>query len=188
MFLMQENHSFDNYFGTFPGADGFPEGTCVPGRSGQTRGLCQALPVGRSSDYGPGSHDGDVQGPVSRWCNDGFISAFAESGDPTNQAMGYYTDEDLPYYWNIAKEYVLFDKFFTSAGGGSVWNHLYWVAAVPGNPKGDSIPAEGFSKIPTIFDRLEEKGVSWKFYVQNYDPSITYGPIAPRTMRTGVPR
>jgi phospholipase C len=37
------------------------------------------------------------------------------------------------------------------------------------------IPAEGFdaAKVPTIFDRLEEKGVSWKFYVQNYDPRIT---------------
>jgi phospholipase C len=56
---------------------------------------------------------------------------------------------------------------------------MYWVAGVPGNPKGDSIPAEGFGDIPTIFDRLEEKGVSWKFYIQNYDPSVTY-----RTYRT----
>ena len=30
IFLMQENHSFDNYFGTYPGADGIPPGTCMP--------------------------------------------------------------------------------------------------------------------------------------------------------------
>ena len=50
MFLMQENHSFDNYFGTYPGADGIPKGTCMPvgvpagpaqgatGRSGRSAG------------------------------------------------------------------------------------------------------------------------------------------------------
>ncbi len=93
--------------------------------------------------------------------------------------MGYYDDRDIPYYWNVADEYVLFDRFFTSAGGGSVWNHMYWIAGVPGNPEGDSIPSEGFGDIPTIFDRLEAKGVSWKFYIQNYDSGITY-----RTYRT----
>ena len=41
--------------------------------------------------------------------------------------MGYYDGRDIPYYWNVADEYVLFDRFFTSAGGGIVWNHMYWV-------------------------------------------------------------
>ena len=38
----------------------------------------------------------------------------------------------------------------------------------------DAVPADGFGDLPTIFDRLEQAGVSWKFYVQNYDPRITF--------------
>ena len=70
---------------------------------------------------------------------------------------------------------MLFDRFFTSAAGGSVWNHMYWVTGTPGNPKDRrGSRTGGFGNLPTIFDRLEEAGVSWKFYVQNYDPRITF--------------
>jgi phospholipase C len=175
LFLMQENHSFDNYFGTYPGADGFPPGTCVPVRVGEPNGECVTPYRINGSAISDLGHTKDVfEAQLDGGANDGFIEAFADEGDPTRQAMGYYDGEDIPYYWNVADNYVLFDRFFTSAGGGSVWNHMYWVAGVPGNPEGDSIPADGFGEIPTIFDRLEEKGVSWKFYVQNYDPTVTY--------------
>lgn len=180
LYLMQENHSFDNYFGTYPGADGFPEDTCVPLRVDEPDGECvEPFWLGGRAISDLGHTERVFRAQLNDGENDGFVEAFAEEGDPTTQALGYYDDRDLPYYWNVADEYVLFDRFFTSAGGGSVWNHMYWVAAVPGNPEGDSIPAEGFGDIPTIFDRLEEAGVSWKFYVQNYDPSVTY-----RTYRT----
>ncbi len=88
--------------------------------------------------------------------------------------MGYYTDQDLPYYWNVADQYVLFDHFFSAAAGGGVWNHSYWVSAAPGNPAADRIPDQGYGDLLTIFDRLEQQGISWKFYVQNYDPAVTY--------------
>jgi phospholipase C len=87
--------------------------------------------------------------------------------------MGYYDDRDIPYYWNVADEYVLFDRMFTSAAGGSVWNHFYWVTGTPGNPDHDLLLPGGFDHVPTIFDRLQEAGISWKFYVQNYKPEIT---------------
>ncbi len=180
LYLMQENHSFDNYFGTYPGADGFPPGTCVPVRVDDPAGECvEPFWIGEKAISDLGHTEKVFRAQLNAGENDGFIEAFADEGDPTEQAMGYYDDRDIPYYWNVADEFVLFDRFFTSAGGGSVWNHMYWVAGVPGNPEGDSIPAEGFGDIPTIFDRLEEAGVSWKFYVQNYDPSVTY-----RTYRT----
>jgi phospholipase C len=106
---------------------------------------------------------------------DGFVDAFTRRGIVDAKPMGYYDDRDLPYYWNLADDYVLFDRFFASAQGGSVWNHMFWVSGSPGNPKGDVIPREGFNTkdTPTIFERLSAKGVSWKFYVQNYDPRIT---------------
>ena len=88
--------------------------------------------------------------------------------------MGHYDGRDIPFYWNIADQFVLFDRFFSSAAGGSVWNHMYWVTGTPGNPNLDEVPEDGFGDLPTIFDRLEQAGVSWKFYVQNYDPRITF--------------
>jgi phospholipase C len=101
--------------------------------------------------------------------------------------MGHYGRSDLRYYWNLADRFVLFDRFFSAAAGGTVWNHLYWVTGTPGNSAADSVPAAGFGDLPTIFDRLEAKGVSWKFYVQNYDATATFrqGPGSPRRAQVG---
>jgi phospholipase C len=51
---------------------------------------------------------------------------------------------------------------------------MYWVSGTPGNYSGQSIPAGGFGDIPTIFDRLEARGLSWKFYVQDYHPAVNF--------------
>lgn len=173
--LMQENHAFDNYFGTYPGADGTPEGTCMPVDPTKPGGECikpHHLGNVAVKDLG---HNRDIfNGEYRNGKMDGFVSAHKGSGIPPDLAMGFYDRRDIPYYWNIASQYVLFDRFFTSAAGGSVWNHLFWVTGTPGNPSEDDIPPHGFGDLPTIFDRLQKKGVSWKFYVQNYDPTITY--------------
>ena len=112
-----------------------------------------------------------------RQLNGGRMNGFVRALNLRNQdgrlAMGYYDERDLPFYWNLAREYVLFDRFFSSALGGSFVNHIYWVTASP-EAAGEGIPDEGIRGVPTIFDRLEEKGVSWKFYIQNFDPRITY--------------
>jgi phospholipase C len=105
---------------------------------------------------------------------DGFMAAFENQPKVGDTPMGYYDDTDIPYYWNVADQHVLFDRNFTSAAGGSVWNHFYWVTGTPGNPAGDSLLPGGFDHVPTIFDKLQESGISWKFYVQNYDPRVTF--------------
>jgi phospholipase C len=51
---------------------------------------------------------------------------------------------------------------------------MYWVAGIPPVAERGQELAAYLANVPTIFDRLEETGVSWKFYVQNYDPNITY--------------
>lgn len=173
--LMQENHSFDNYFGTYPGADGLPPGTCMPIDPTQPGGECvEPFPI-RDQPVVDLGHNRDIHEAQYRGGNmDGFIYAHRGSANNGNLTMGYYDDQEIPYYWNIADNYVLFDRFFSAAAGGSVWNHMYWVAGSPGNPVEDAVPPDGFGDTPTIFDRLEESGVSWKFYVQNYDPEITF--------------
>jgi phospholipase C len=102
---------------------------------------------------------------------DGFVYALNQRNQNGTLAMGYYDDRDLPYYWNLADQYVLFDQFFSSDQGGSFANHMFWVSGQEG---GSRVSEEGYPDVMTIFDRLEERGISWKFYVQNYDPNINY--------------
>jgi phospholipase C len=175
---MQENHSFDNYFGTYPGADGIPDGVCMPVEPANTGDseCIKPFHIGNRAitdlDHSYPIHVEQYDGGKM----DGFVSAFTTLGKDGTLAMGYYDNRDLPFYWNIANDYVLFDRFFTSAAGGSVRNHNYWVMGQPGVPnvRVDSIPKEGWGDLPTIFDRLEASGVSWKFYIQNYDPTTNF--------------
>jgi phospholipase C len=62
----------------------------------------------------------------------GFVSAHRETGKDGTLAMGYYDGEDLPVYWNLADGNVLFERFFSSAAGGSIRNYMFWVTASPG--------------------------------------------------------
>ena len=170
--VMQENHTFDNYFGTFPGADGIPPGVCQPRSIDSAAGDCVkpyhiTAPRTLDPDHQKASalrafHNGDM---------DGFVAAQYERNIKGDVVMGYWDGRDLPLYWNLATDYVLADRFFSSAWGASQTNHLYWVAAQAGGHGG--VPEKGFD-VPTIFDRLEEAGVSWKMYIQNYDPKVTF--------------
>ncbi|HYN50469.1 MAG TPA: alkaline phosphatase family protein, partial [Thermoleophilaceae bacterium] len=172
--LMQENHSFDNYFGTYPGADGFPAKTCMPvdaRAEGEGRCVRPFRLGGRAvPDLG---HDRRMHGlQYAGGRMDGFVRAASIDRQKVERSvMGHYDGRDLPFYWKVAEDYVLFDRFFASSAGGSVPNHMFWVtgrSGAPGLP--GRIPREGFGELPTIFDRLEAAGVSWKFYVEDYDP------------------
>jgi phospholipase C len=169
--LMQENHTFDNYFGTYPGADGIPAGLCMPrDPADASKGCVEAyhLPSRRTVDL---NHGQDVAlAALNGGKLDGFIAAQNKRNLPGDVAMGYYDGSDLPFYWNLATTSVLADRFFSSDHGGSKENHMYWVAGQSG---GGTVPRDGYT-FETIFDRLQAAGISWKFYVQNYDPSITY--------------
>lgn len=174
--LMQEGHSFDNYFGTYPGADGLPADVCLPidVNNVQKKSSCvRPYPIGDHS-IEKMSHTAQVfalQRNDGRM--DGFVDALRRRNQDGTVAMGYYTDVDLPFYWNLADEYVLFDRFFSSAAAGNVWNRMFWLSATPGT-SAYQIPAGGYLNVPTIFDALEQRGVSWKVYIQNYNPALTY--------------
>jgi hypothetical protein len=146
--LMQENHSFDNYFGTFRGANGIPANTCMP--VGQARRPCV-----RPFHLGGGSTP-DLAHEAGSHRMDGFIRAASRNRQSVARSvMGYYDGRDLPFYWNVAEEYVLFDRFFAASPNGSLANHRLWVSGV--------------------FRRLRDRGISWKFYVQDYDPRLGVG-------------
>ena len=87
--------------------------------------------------------------------------------------MGYHDDEDIPYSWNLADQFVLFDNYFSSAHTGSITNRMFSVSGGPGS-EFNRIPEKGFGDIPTIFDKLQERGISWKYYIKDYDPDLNY--------------
>jgi phospholipase C len=174
--VMQENHSFDNYFGTYPGADGVPDDACMPRDPARpSRGCVAPFHIGSRPVEDLSDTPQVAAAQRNGGAMDGFLSAIAQQrGREQPLVMGHYDDRELPFYWRLADEYVLFDRFFGSAAGGSLTNHMFWATGGPGDQDvREFVPAGGFTT-PTIFDRLEAKGVSWKFYVQDYDPTITF--------------
>jgi phospholipase C len=173
--LMQENHTFDNYFGTYPGADGIPAGTKMPvDPNNLAAGYVTPWHIGDATISDLSHSAATFRDQYNNGKMDSFVAALNARNENGAQAMGYYDGTDVPYYWNLADNYVLFDRFFSSAKDGSFANHMFWVAAdSPKAPKGGQL-SDVLANVPTIFDELQAAGVSWKFYVQNYDPTITY--------------
>lgn len=173
--MMQENHTFDNYFGTYPGADGLPAGVQMPVNPADPKsGFVTPWHIGTSTITDLSHNSATYIEQYDQGKMDGFVSALNELNQNGKLAMGYYDGTDIPYYWNLAQNYVLFDHFFSSAKDGSTANHMYWVAGtMPQVQKGQQLSSL-LTNVPTIFDRLQAAGVSWKFYVENYDPRINY--------------
>jgi phospholipase C len=175
IYVMQGDRTFDNYFGAYPGADGIPAGTCQEFVAGQpNRGCVEPFVLD------PNSADTVKAGPelIDRQWNDGamnrFVAAFSAQARDGSIAMGHYDEAALPLYWELARQYTLFDKFFSSSRLGERDNRNYWVAAQP-VPNQGAQPG-GYTQ-QTIFDRLQASGVSWKFYVEDYDPGQNYRAI-----------
>jgi phospholipase C len=154
--IMQENRSFDSYFGTFPGADGIPmkDGVptvCVPDPE---QGDCQR-PFHDTSDVnggGPHNH-GSAMEDIDGKKMDGFIGQAEQSpngcANPDNPAcrntgavdvMGYHDANEIPNYWTYAKEFVLQDHMFEPNSSWSLPQHLFMVSewsakcSKPGHP------------------------------------------------------
>lgn len=172
--VLQENHSFDNYFGSFPGADGIPAHTCVPIDPGATQPRPCVAPYpleGMATPRLTFNHR-VLLSALNNGKLDGFVAAQSAGGVAENGAMGTYDDSTLTFYWALARRYVLFDHFFSSTDGGTLWNHLAWMTGSRGGLTEEQIPRAGIDA-STIFDQLQAAGVSWKIYVENYDPKVT---------------
>jgi phospholipase C len=173
--MMQADHSFDNYFGTYPGANGIPRGVCVPldTSTRSTDGCVTPYRIGNEPPEDRNLTPGIQSAQYDDGNMDGFVSAYRRRGLDGGTTMGFYDDTELPFYWNVADRYTLFDNFFSSARVGTRMNYFYWVTGNPA-PSGEQLPAAGYGDIPTVFDRLQERGVPWKLYVEHLDPAVNY--------------
>ncbi len=183
--MTQQGHSFDNYLGRRPGVDGIPLGVCLPVRQG-TASPCQrpfALAGTAARPRLDSSAAAQLTG-VADGRMDGFVLAQATSRSSGRDAMGYYRPADLPVLDQLADHGVVFDRWFSALPGGSIANQLFAVTgtAVPDTA---SVPAEGWPDLPLVFDRLEAAGVSWKVYVEDYEPALTVSTAGPAALRSG---
>ena len=128
--IMQENRSFDQYFGIYPGTDGLP-------RQGGHFTVCVPDPLTRScvAPYHDGS-DQNAGGPhahpaamadIDGGKMDGFIGQAQTVASPTD-VMGYKDARDIPNYWRYAANFVLQDRMFESVASWSYPEHQYLVS------------------------------------------------------------
>jgi phospholipase C/outer membrane protein assembly factor BamB len=141
--IMQENRSFDSYFGTYPGADGIPMKTgvptvCVPdpdsGQCVKPYHTTNIVNIGGQhqekdevADIDGGKMDGFIKqaeevGPVFCYPLGSQCSPSLKGGATT--VMGYHTTAELPNYWDYARNYVLNDHMFETNMGWSFPSHL----------------------------------------------------------------
>jgi len=150
VFIVQENRSFDHYFGTFPGANGFPmrngrPSVCVPDPIAHAcvRPYHTSEQLQEGGPHAQRHSELDVNGGRM----DGFVRTVVDSplycadhrdvprcrdylgpqGQP--DVMSYHTAKEIPNYWRYAEEFVLQDRMFAPADSWTLPAHLFLVSA-----------------------------------------------------------
>ncbi|MEU7168645.1 alkaline phosphatase family protein [Streptomyces morookaense] len=184
--LMQENRSFDHYFGTLKGVRGFddphalrlsngrnvfhqpdsahPEGYLLPFRLDTHKTSAQSIPST--------SHAWDVQheawngGRMDRWMP---AHRHADGADAP-YVMGYHTREDIPFQFALAEAFTVCDNYFCSVLGPTWPNRLHWMSGTidPGGTRGGPVITNDypptFYRWTTYAERLQDAGFSWQVY------------------------
>jgi len=192
IFLMQENRSFDHYFGTYPGVRGFddhPAGDFANFAQSWPANTDKA-PVGRLLPFrlDTANQKAECTFDLSHlWSaqhqswNNGAMDAFvtthtsSEFEGPVNGVltMGYYTRADLPFYYALADAFTLCDAYHCSVLGPTDPNRLFWLSGTndPDGVAGGPVLATvsnneviGTATWRTMAEQLEAKRISWKVY------------------------
>ena len=189
--LMQENRSFDHYFGTMKGVRGFddphalklpngrsvfyqpdaknPDGYLLPFHLDTTTTSAQAIPS--TSHAFTVQHEAVNGGKMDKWLQ-AHRKADGDANGP--YTMGYYTREDIPFQWALAENFTLCDAYHCSVLGPTWPNRLYhWSGTIdPGGKFGGPITT---NVVPSPYrwtsypERLTAAGVSWHVYQQEDD-------------------
>jgi phospholipase C len=177
--LMMENHSFDDHLGTLgrgdgltPGPDGKPVNYNPDPAGGFVRSFHNPNTCGESDSGISQSWD------ASHVCwdhgtNMGFVKGCSGA------AMGYWNKDDLPFYHSMAKRFPIGDRYFSSVMAQTYPNRRFLIA---GTALGDiSTDASGISAVDapngTIFDRLNQHGISWKDYYPDIPTCALFEPV-----------
>jgi len=189
--IMQENRSFDEYFGTYPGADGIPAGICLPD---PRRGGCQKpYPDHHDHNFNEPHGAGGYYADVNHGKMNGFVAESEKfckpEGPCRTDVMGYHTGTDIPNYWAYASHFVLDDHMFESSHSWSTPAHLYEVSAwsarcpQPSDPMSctsSDYPVKRSKSRPTPYAwtdltwMLHRQHVSWAYYLDHGAQTATH--------------
>jgi phospholipase C len=166
--IMQENRSFDSYFGTYPGTDGIPmtggkPTTCIPDPLGNR---CVYPYVDHADVNTGGPHAStDAVKDIDGGKMDGFVrdvrqgnTACTSPTDPTcvhspvPDALGYHVGSDIPNYWSYAQHFVLQDHMFEPIVSWSLPAHLALVSGWSASCSNPNDPMSCSSKINMPYD------------------------------------
>ncbi len=185
--LIQENRSFDHYFGSYRGVHGFNDQSAAfqqpdPGNTANApSGVLLPFHLDTTQLNAACTHDitHDWVPQHQSWNNgamDGFVtSRLAINAGDAVLTMGYYTRADLPFYYAVADAFTLCDNYFCSVIGPTDPNRLYSLAASidpdgkNGGPLLQTLVAQRtsfFGKLTytTMPEQLQASNISWKIY------------------------
>jgi phospholipase C len=186
--LIQENRSFDHYFGSYKGVKGYNDQSAAfqqpyPGNtSNAPAGVLLPFHLDTTKTNAACTHDISHDWlPQHQSWNSGAMDGFVTSRIPINATdavlvMGYYTRADLPYYYAAADAFTLCDNYFCPVIGPSDPNRLYSMAAsldpdgTHGGPLLQTLtfsnrePFYGKMTLTTMPEQLQARGISWKVY------------------------
>ena len=191
--LMQENRSFDNYFGTLPGVRGFGDRFTVPLPAGlsvwQQTNASNALVLPYHLDSSKGNAQ-RVSGTPHSWGDaqnawDGGRMAKWPTYK-TDVSMGYYKEAELPFQFALANAFTVCDAYHCGVHTGTCANRIvHWTGSngpVIGqgyvvNEKDSIGPSTVGLNWTTYPERLQTAGVTWKTY-QYMPDNYTDNPLA----------
>src|SRR5579863_3118977 len=185
--LIQENRSFDHYFGSYRGVRGFSDQSMAfqqPDPANTTNaptGVLLPFHLDTSQTNAACTHDiTHAWVPQHQSWNNGSMNGFVNSRLPidANDAvltMGYYTRADLPFYYAIADTFTICDNYFCPVMGPTDPNRLYSMAASidpDGKNGGPLLETLGLNRASflgrltytTMPEQLQARGISWKVY------------------------
>ena len=174
IFFVQENRSFDNYFGRlgpYRVSKGLPsdiDGMDLNAAQNDQHGVAvhpyhqqTVCAENTSPSWNPSWH------AYNSGLMDGFVTAHnlpTTLDEQYHRVMAYYDERELPYYYELATRFATSDRFFASVMSGTIPNRMYLFGATSaGHVFPDPPPSGGFP-IRTIFENLRDAGVSWRYY------------------------
>src|SRR3984893_8658874 len=168
--LMMENHSYDNYLGMLSGrgegfpldGDGLPTVTNLDAAGSPVRAHHLATTVQAEDVPCQSWHASEVQWNQGKM--DGFVTSTQEVAPDADRAMGmgYWSQDDLPFYYGLARTFPLADHWFSSCLGPTFPTRRFLIAGTA-NGLVDDLPFHLLDYPPngTIFDMLTRHGISW---------------------------
>lgn len=184
IFMLQENRTFDNYFGQLnpyraklglpQDVDGLPSNASNPSYDGTTSVPAFHMRTVCAENQSPSWDEEHVDANrynagSSTATMDGFVYVAGKYSLDTGGAdvqgirvMGYYDDTDLPYYYFMASQFATSDRWFAPVMANSMLNRIYVLA---GTSAGHAYPFTTTLTNSNIFEVLENNNISWKVYL-----------------------